>query len=94
MRWRLECQHCQKAKCLGYGMCFACDESECHYEPFINTASTTSMPIYQTNTINTVCGSCPYCVNAQFTKAEKCYGFYANNYTHTIILTNQREDDE
>lgn len=45
MKWRLECQSCQRAKCYGYGVCFACDESECNYKPFANTVSSTTTPI-------------------------------------------------
>lgn len=50
MRWRLECQSCQRAKCYGYGVCFACDEDECNYKPFVNTVSTTTTPITDTTT--------------------------------------------
>ena len=40
MKWRIECQTCQRAKCYGYGVCFACDDyDECKYEPFVNSAS-------------------------------------------------------
>ncbi len=45
MRWRFECQTCQRAKCYGYGICFACDENECKYKPFVNTISTTTQSI-------------------------------------------------
>ena len=42
MKWRLECQHCQRAKCYEYGLCFPCDEDECKYKPFINSATTST----------------------------------------------------
>lgn len=41
MKWKIECQSCQRAKCYGYGMCFACDETECKYKPYVSTASAT-----------------------------------------------------
>lgn len=40
MKWRIECQTCQKAKCIGYGMCFPCDEDTCMYQGFENYATT------------------------------------------------------
>ena len=45
MKWRLECQTCQRAKCYGYGMCCACDEDECKYKPYVNTVSIISTPL-------------------------------------------------
>lgn len=54
MKWRLECQTCQRAKCHGYGVVFACDEDECKYKPFVNSASTSTTInpyIYQSNKI-------------------------------------------
>lgn len=45
-KWNFNCQTCKKAKCYGYGMCFACDNSECNYEPFPpNTASSSTISI-------------------------------------------------
>lgn len=54
MKWRLECQHCQRAKCYEYGLCFPCDEDECKYKPFINSATTSTtinQPVYIGNKI-------------------------------------------
>ena len=39
--WRWECQTCQKAKAFpGSGICFACSDDKCEYEPFQNFATT------------------------------------------------------
>ena len=41
--WRWECQTCQKAKaCHGSGICFACSDDKCEYEPFKNFATTST----------------------------------------------------
>lgn len=49
-KWNLNCQTCKKAKRYGYGMCFACDNDECNYEPFPpNTASSNTDCILAVN---------------------------------------------
>lgn len=54
-KWKWECQTCQKAKAYpGSGICFACSDDKCEYEPFQNfaTASTEYNPkkiAYQTS---------------------------------------------
>ena len=39
--WNIKCQTCRKSGCLGYGVCFACNEPQCNYEPQ-PTSTTTS----------------------------------------------------
>lgn len=52
MRWCLDCQTCQKAKCYQYGVCFPCNDDECHYTPFQNTVSSQSVYIKGQQTIS------------------------------------------
>lgn len=39
--WNDKCTTCRKSGHLGYGICFACNEPECNYEPQL-TYTTTS----------------------------------------------------
>lgn len=39
MKWRLECQSCQHANIISYGMCLACDKDQCEYLPYQTTAT-------------------------------------------------------
>ena len=42
MNWKMECQHCKRAKCYEYGLCFSCDEDVCKYKPFSYSATTST----------------------------------------------------
>lgn len=74
MKWRLECQSCQRAKCYGYGVCFACDEDECNHKPFINTVSTTAVPIgTKCLTDNVAIATVDCCINGGNSIVEDMY---------------------